>query len=57
MPDHVTDHQRDGATGQRDGIEPVTSSRLLLPSGQVTCRDPRPWQHWQCGGQQRFLQR
>ena len=57
MPDHVTDHQRDGATGEGDGIEPVTSSRLLLPSGQVTCRDPRPWQHGQCGGQQRFLQR
>ena len=35
MPDHVTDHERDRAIGQWDGIEPVTPSRLLLPSGQV----------------------
>jgi hypothetical protein len=56
MPDHITDHERDRAIGQWDGIEPVTSSRLLLPGGQVTRRDPRPGQHRQCGGQQRLLQ-
>ena len=57
MPGHIADHQRDRAIRQWDCIEPVTSDRLVVPSGQVTCRDSRPWQHRQRRGQQRFLQR
>lgn len=57
MADHITDHQRDRAIGQWDGVKPVTSGSLLLPRDEVTCRDLYPWQYRQRGRQQRLLHR
>jgi len=55
VPHEVTDDEHDRAVRQRNRVEPVTA-RLVLPGDQVARGDPGPRQHWQRGGQQRFLQ-